>query len=120
MRKLILGFGALLATGCSTGALDATPPTFAKHVVYAITVDCETSSCPYEGQRYVFVTRDAADAKRRLNEVAAEMTQANPTATNAVFATDQASRDWKGDKPIAAHSWVSGHTFSLYLDLSYL
>jgi hypothetical protein len=52
--------------------------------------------------------------------VAAEMTQANPTATNAVFATDQASRDWKGDKPIAAHSWVSGRTFSLYLDLSYL
>jgi hypothetical protein len=129
MKKLLLGFGtaALFATGCTQPTLDAAPDAFAKHEVYVVTADCGTAACPYpDWSRYVFVTRNIGDARRRLVEVAQEMVAANPGASSVVDAAkqiafgDAVNPGWTPNKPNRIASYVNGATFTICIDTSYL
>lgn len=119
MKKLILGFGALLATGCAQSSLDAAPDSFTAHKVYVVTADCGNASCPYPAwPRYVFVTRSEADARQRLVEVAQEMVSVNPDAANVVSIAREAATS--GKIPNKISNWTNGISFTLYIDTSYL
>lgn len=127
MKKLLLGFGALLATGCAQSALDAAPDSFAAHKVYVVTADCGNASCPYPAwPRYVYVSRSEADARQRLVEVAQEMVAVNPGAESVVETAKQIAfgdahtPPWPSGKPNRISSWVNGSAFSIAFDISYL
>lgn len=128
MKKLLAGFGLLMTTGCAQQTtLDAAPNAFAKHTVYVVTADCGDSSCPYPGwPRYVFVTRNVADARQRFVEVAQEMVNANPDSSSIMGSArqiafgDKLNPPWSGAKPNRIISWTNGSTFSVNLDISYL
>lgn len=131
MKKLLLGFGLLMAAGCTQPNADHVEiSSFTGTTrVYVVTADCGSAACPYfEAKRFVFVTRSEADARRRLVEMAKEMVQANPDATAVVGAAQALAygggvhHAWQPPSAAQIDASVAdgAASFSLYIDTSYL
>lgn len=129
MKKLLASFGLLLATGCNQSepiAVTPPPAVMPDHRLYIVTVDCGTAQCPYDGQRYVFASRNIEDVRARFIEVAHDMTEANPGATtlmaNAQFVAygDALNPGWTPPTPVKVYTWANGSSFTLNIDTSYL
>jgi hypothetical protein len=128
MKKLLAGFGLLLASGCADGSLGAAPDSFTTDsthpTVYAVTIDCGAFQCPYgKLGRYVFLERNAARAAQRFSDAGKDFYAANPDIPLTSVSVGDA---WDGKAARAVHIAVSngpGNGYSnaaFFLDMTSL